>query len=108
MIKNKTNNAGQELLSKFKFYSSYSKYNDKLEKYETWEESVDRVFNEMHEIKFKNVLENNLKFKEYYEFAKEKYKEKYILASQRSLQFGGAPILKHNAKMYNCFDINTR
>jgi ribonucleoside-diphosphate reductase alpha chain len=30
------------------------------------------------------------------------YKEKYVLASQRSLQFGGAPILKHNSKLYNC------
>ena len=95
-------NVGQELLSNFKFYSSYSKYNDKLMKYESWDESVDRVFDEMHAIKFKEVLQNNSEFKIYYEFAKQKYKEKYVLASQRSLQFGGAPILKHNAKMYNC------
>lgn len=102
MNKNKTNDVGQELLSNFKFYSSYSKYNDKLNKYENWNESVDRVFDDMHGIKFKTILESNLSFKEYYEFAKQKYKEKYILASQRSLQFGGAPILKHNAKIYNC------
>lgn len=93
---------GRELLSNFKFYSSYSKYDETLNKYESWEDSVNRVFDKMHYIKFKNILDENEKFKKYYEFAKEKYKEKYILASQRSLQFGGEPILKHNAKMYNC------
>jgi len=102
MNKIKMNNVGQELLSDFKFYSSYSKYNNDLNKYESWEESVDRVFDKMHKIKFNEVLNTNKKFNEYYEFAKNKYKEKYVLASQRSLQFGGAPILKHNAKMYNC------
>ena len=96
------NSIGYDLLSNFKFYSNYSKFNNEKNRSETWEESVDRVFNEMHEIKFKTILENSSKFKEYYEFAKEKYKEKYVLASQRSLQFGGAPILKHNSKMFNC------
>lgn len=96
------NSVGYDLLSNFKFYSNYSKFNNEKNRSETWEESVDRVFNEMHEIKFKNILENIPKFKEYYEFAKQKYKEKFVLASQRSLQFGGAPILKHNSKMFNC------
>ena len=76
MNKIKMTNVGQELLSNFKFYSSYSKYNDKLMKYESWDESVDRVFDEMHAIKFKEVLQNNSEFKIYYEFAKQKYKEK--------------------------------
>jgi len=102
MNKNKPNDIGQELLSNFKFYSGYSKYNEKLHKYESWDDSVDRVFNEMHKIKFETILNTNPTFVEYYEFAKQKYREKYVLASQRSLQFGGAPILKHNAKLYNC------
>ena len=29
-------------------------------------------------------------------------KRKEILGSQRSLQFGGKPIIKHNARLYNC------
>ena len=29
-------------------------------------------------------------------------KKKKILGSQRALQFGGSPIFKHNARMYNC------
>jgi ribonucleoside-triphosphate reductase (thioredoxin) len=102
MKKNKPNNVGQELLSNFRFYNGYSKYNEKTNKYENWDESVDRVFDEMHQIKFENVLKNNSEFLKYYEFAKDMYKKKYVLASQRSLQFGGAPILKHNAKLYNC------
>lgn len=100
--KKKTKNVGQELLSNFKFYSSYSKFDEIKNKYESWNDSVDRVFDQMHGIKFKTILENNEKFKEYYEFAKEKYKEKLVLGSQRALQFGGAPILKHNGKLYNC------
>lgn len=98
----KNNSMGYDLLSDFKFYSNYSKFNNEKNRSETWEESVNRVFGEMHEIKFKEILEKDLKFKEYYEFAKNKYKEKFVLASQRSLQFGGAPILKHNSKMFNC------
>jgi len=93
---------GYDLLSNFKFYSNYSKFDEKKDKYENWNESVDRVFDQMHGIKFKNILNNDLKFKEYYEFARNFYKNKNVLASQRSLQFGGSPIMKHNAKMFNC------
>src|ERR1035437_8443525 len=96
------NKSGSKLLSDFKFYSSYSKFNEKTGKYETWEEATNRVFDGMHKIKFKEIYDNNEKFREYYEFAKESYKNKLVLASQRSLQFGGEPILKHNSKMFNC------
>ncbi len=101
MVKNKKH-LGYKLLSDYKFYSSYSKYNDNIDRSETWEESVNRVFDNMHGIKFKNELENDSKFIEYYDFAKQKYQDKLVLASQRSLQFGGEPILKHNSKMFNC------
>jgi ribonucleoside-triphosphate reductase len=93
---------GYELLSNFKFQSNYSKYNNQIERRETWEESVDRIFTQMHDVKFKKILKNNDKFKEYYNFAIKKYKEKKVLGSQRALQFGGDPILKHNAKIFNC------
>ncbi|MFW6220033.1 MAG: hypothetical protein ACOC33_04260, partial [bacterium] len=93
---------GYELLSEFKFQSNYSKYNEENNRRETWEESVDRVFDQMHGKKFKHLLETNEKFKEYYDFAIKKYKEKKVLGSQRALQFGGDPILKHNAKIFNC------
>jgi ribonucleotide reductase class II len=94
-------NRGLKLLSDFKFYQNYAKFDSENLRKETWEESVDRVMS-MHEKKFKDVIENNPKFKEYFEFAREAYKDKFVLASQRSLQFGGEPIVKHNARMFNC------
>jgi ribonucleoside-diphosphate reductase alpha chain len=99
---NKKNNIGEKLLSSFKFQSNYAKFVEDKNVKETWEESVDRIFNNMHGIKYKNILEKNDDFKKLYEFAIEKYKNKLVLGSQRALQFGGKPILKHNEKIYNC------
>lgn len=96
------NRDARALLSEFKFKSNYAKYNEKIERLETWEESVDRVFDDMHGIKYKEELEKSPRLRELYEFARTKYKQKFVLGSQRALQFGGKPILKHNAKMYNC------
>lgn len=94
---------GKELLSEFKFYSgNYSKYIDQKQRYESWEESVERVMN-MHKIKYKDKLK---KLSPYLDFVQQAYNEKLLLGSQRALQFGFANedqgILKHNSKMYNC------
>lgn len=90
-----------EILAKYKFQSSYAKYIDELGRKETWSESVDRVM-QMHYDKLINQVTDKKTFYEYFNVAKKAYKEKVILGSQRALQFGGAPILKHNSKMYNC------
>ena len=95
-------NEGRKLMSDYKFYSSYSKYDEFLHKKETWVDSVDRVFNDMHAVKFANILNTSEQFKTYFDFAKSKYVDKLVLGSQRALQFGGQPILKHNSKLYNC------
>ena len=89
----------QKLLSDFKFYSSYSKYLKDNERMETWEESVDRVM-KMHYEKYADKITPELQT--YLDFAIEIYKKKRILGSQRALQFGGASILKHEMKMFNC------
>ena len=93
---------GLRILSDLKFYNDYSRYNEFIERKETWEESTVRVMN-MHKTnpKFKEAFENE-KFKEYFNYAAEAYKDKLVLASQRTLQFGGDPIIKHNARLYNC------
>lgn len=101
MFTNKTVN-GKQMLSNYKFFSSYSKFDKESKKYESWDDSVNRVFDQMHYIKFSDILNTNELFNTYYNFAKQKYKERYVLASQRSLQFGGNPILRHNSKLYNC------
>jgi len=89
----------QQLLSDFKFYSSYSKFKKEEERMETWEESIDRVM-QMHYKKYKNSITTELQ--EYLDFATKLYKEKRILGSQRALQFGGDSILKHEMKQFNC------
>jgi ribonucleoside-triphosphate reductase len=89
----------QQLLSDFKFYSSYSKFKKEDERMETWEESIDRVM-QMHYKKYENKITAELQ--EYLNFATKQYKEKKILGSQRALQFGGDSILKHEMKQFNC------
>jgi ribonucleoside-triphosphate reductase (thioredoxin) len=88
-------------LSDYTIYSRYSKYIPEKKRRETWPETVDRVF-DMHGVKYKDQLESNPELVELVEFAKEHVRKKAVLGSQRALQFGGAPILKHNDKMYNC------
>lgn len=90
-------NKGKELLSNLKFYESYSKYREDLNRKETWEESVDDVM-KMHYNKFKGLEE----LLPYLDSAKEAYKNKQILASQRNLQFREESISKHNVKLFNC------
>lgn len=97
------NNIKQELLSNFKFYSgNYSKYREEEQRYETWEESVTQRVMGMHREKYKDKIEANPELKELIDFAEQAYLDKLVLGSQRALQFGGAPILKHHSKMYNC------
>jgi ribonucleoside-triphosphate reductase len=89
----------QQLLSDFKFYSSYSKFKKEDERMETWEEAIDRVM-QMHYKKYQNKITTELQG--YLDFATKQYKEKRILGSQRALQFGGDSILKHEMKQFNC------
>jgi hypothetical protein len=88
-------------LSDYTIYAKYARYNPEKKRRETWQEQVDRVFG-MHERKFKHILETNQEFKEDFEFAKQQVYKKRVLGSQRSLQFGGPQIEKHNTKLYNC------
>lgn len=90
-------NKGKELLSNLKFYESYSKYREDLNRKETWEESVESVM-KMHYEKFKYLPE----LLPYLDSSTQAYKNKQILASQRNLQFRGESITRHNAKLFNC------
>ena len=93
---------GTKILSDIKFYNDYSKYDEVLDRKQTWEEKVVMVM-DMHREnpKFKDAF-SNPQFVGFFDEAVEAYKDKLVLASQRSLQFSGKPIMKHNAKMYNC------
>lgn len=88
-------------LQDYTIYAKYARYDSTKQRRETWEEQVNRVF-EMHERRFKDKLETILEFKNDFEFARKQVLKKRVLGSQRALQFGGAPIEKHEAKIFNC------
>jgi ribonucleoside-triphosphate reductase len=89
----------RNLLSDTKFFEGYSRYIEKENRYETWEESVERVMN-THRTFYKHKLTPELE--QYINEAEQSYKNKEFLGSQRALQFGGVQLLKHNLKIFNC------
>tara|TARA_R110000868_G_scaffold25423_11_gene99244 strand:- start:60 stop:2288 length:2229 start_codon:yes stop_codon:yes gene_type:complete len=89
----------KQMLSDAKFYESYSRWDDKLGRYETWDESVTRVM-DMHRGYYKDRLTPELEA--YFQEATDAYKAKRVLGSQRTLQFGGAQLIKNPAKNFNC------
>ena len=81
-------------LSEYTFASRYARYDFKLKRRETWHEAIERV-KKMHLYKYPMVADE-------INWAFEHVHNKIALGSQRALQFGGDPILKRNAKIYNC------
>jgi len=81
-------------LMDYSFVSKYARWLPEKSRRETWKESVDRVMNMMYE----QYPELNGDIA----WAYNMMHKKRVLGSQRALQFGGKPIFKHNARMYNC------
>ena len=88
-------------LSDYTTYAKYARYLPEKQRRETWDEMVERVF-AMHAKHYEKALSENEEFQKEFEFAKLQVKKKRVLGAQRLLQFGGDPIFKHNAKVYNC------
>lgn len=91
----------KQLMSDTKFYGDYSRWQEDKQRYESWEEAVGRVM-DMHRSKYKEALDISPLLQDYVQSAQISYEKKQILAAQRTLQFGGEQIFKHNAKVYNC------
>ena len=81
-------------LESYTFVSKYARWIPKKKRRETWKESVDRVKQMM--------LEQYPEAKKDIDWAYDMMHSKRVLGSQRALQFGGSPIVKHNARVYNC------
>ena len=81
-------------LQNYAFVSKYARWIPEKKRRETWRESVDRVMNMMYE-KYPEINGD-------IEWAYDMMYKKRVLGSQRALQFGGKPIFKHNARIYNC------
>ena len=84
-------------LQDYTFVSKYARHLNDKKRRETWSETVDRVK--------KMMLEKYADFPDVHEdieWAYEMMRKRRALGSQRALQFGGSPILKHNMRMFNC------
>lgn len=86
-------------ISGFIFTSKYARYNSLVERRETWDECIDRVAS-MHLSKFRKKLSKE--DLEEIRWAFEKVKQKVVVPSMRSMQFGGKAVTTHNARVYNC------
>ena len=89
-------------LMNYTFVSKYARWSEEDKRRETWNEAADRVEQMMLD---KYVLENTEEYaaiKKEIKWAYDMMRKKRVLGSQRALQFGGKPIFKHNARIYNC------
>lgn len=88
-----------------KFYEGYSRWNEVTQRQESWDDAVERVMT-MHREFYKDKMTDELA--SLIDEAEKAYKQKKVLGAQRALQFGGAQLLKHQMRLYNCFDRGTR
>jgi len=85
-------------IANFIFTSKYSSFNDLLSRREVWEDVVTRL-ESMHLKKYSFLsVEDKKKIK----WAFDLVREKRVIPSMRSLQFGGKAIEAHHARNYNC------
>ena len=83
-------------LQNYTFVSKYARWLENQNRRETWKEAVERVKNMMHTKYSDKDLSDEINW------AYDAMYKKKVLGSQRALQFGGDPILKRHAKIYNC------
>jgi len=83
-------------LQNYTFVSKYARWLEDKNRRETWKEAVDRVREMMH------TQYDSFGIAEDIDWAYDIMYKKKVLGSQRALQFGGDPILKRHAKIYNC------
>lgn len=85
-------------ISNYIFTTKYARYNEKIQRRETWDEAVDRTLN-MHLTKYGFLSEQD---KKEIEWAFSLVKEKRVVPSMRSLQFAGKAVFAHEPRIFNC------
>ena len=88
-------------LSDITVHMKYARYNPEKQRRETWEEIVERN-KQMHIDKYNLLYYNNEEFRNSLDLTYELVKQKKILPSMRSMQFGGEAIKVANNRVYNC------
>ena len=87
-----------ESLKSYVFTSKYSRYIPEKMRRETFEEAVERVI-DMHR---RHFTAKGIDVEDLLKICEEGMKKRMVLGSQRAMQFGGDPILKKHARIYNC------
>lgn len=87
-------NKEQEILSNITIFNKYAKYNQELNRRETWEELCSR-YKDMMIDKYPQLKYDIEKSMQY-------IYDKKVLPSMRALQFAGKAITKNESRIYNC------
>ncbi len=87
-----------ESLQNYVFTSKYSRYIPEKLRRETFDEAVERVI-DMHR---RHFAAKGLEIEDLLSVCERAIKRRMVLGSQRAMQFGGDPILRKNARIYNC------
>ncbi len=87
-----------EALQDYVFTSKYSRYIPEKMRRETFDEAVDRVI-DMHR---RHFAAKGIDVEDLLAICSKAMHAKLMLGSQRAMQFGGDPILRKNARIYNC------
>ncbi len=87
-----------ESLKNYVFTSKYSRYIPEKMRRETFEEAVERVI-DMHR---RHFATKGIAVEDLLKVCEDAMKRRLVLGSQRAMQFGGDPILRKHARIYNC------
>ena len=87
-----------ESLQNYVFTSKYSRYIPEKMRRETFDEAVERVI-EMHR---RHFTSKGIEVGDLLAVCEAGMKKRLVLGSQRAMQFGGDPILRKHARIYNC------
>jgi ribonucleoside-diphosphate reductase alpha chain len=89
---------GLSEMADFTFTTKYARYDENKKRRETWSETVSRV-EKMHLKRFAYLSpEDKAQIKEAFDLVR----EKEVVPSMRSMQFGGKAIEAHHMRIYNC------
>lgn len=89
---------GKRELANYTFKAKYARYKPELGRRENWDEAVGRV-EQMHLSHFTWLDDDT---RQEVRWAFDQVRDKLVVPSMRSMQFGGPAVLAHNARIYNC------
>ena len=87
-----TNNTvltAKDMMAESKFFMGYSRWMDDAQRYETWEESVNRVI-DMHHEKYASVMSPELSG--LINFARNEYIDQSVLGAHQTARHAGHPV----------------